>query len=236
MKCFIGKQFRHLRSHFCLHNDLHGNYAHNDTAIRPSSFPCSTFSSALDCGDSSLFPSLSLAQCHEQVSPSNPCRRRMSLRRNHLYTNGPEVQGAFGVDSLPLTTVAHIISCLGDDVASLARLCRTSRVLYYMTLPQLWKRVVLRSHSSIHYRDDVPEGFGSASPFSMGLNALVTRNVSSLVRSLVLEGDYRSSDLEEYSRAGRVSESTMILNIAVRAAVDQCLHLEDFRSACCQES
>ncbi|KAK5392795.1 hypothetical protein LTR20_006846 [Exophiala xenobiotica] len=98
-----------------------------------------------------------------------------------------------------------------------------------MTLPQLWKRVVLRSHSTIHYRGDVPEGFGSASPFSMGLNALVTRNVSSLVRSLVLEGDYRSADLEEYSRAGRVSESTMILNIAVRAAVDQCLHLEDFR-------
>ncbi|KAJ9634482.1 hypothetical protein H2204_006307 [Knufia peltigerae] len=153
----------------------------------------------------------------------------MSLRGNHLYTNGPEVQGAFGVDSLPLTTVAHIISYLDDDAPSLARLCRTSRVLYYMTLPQLWKRVVLKSHSTVHYRDDVPEGLGSASPFSMGLNALVTRNVAALVYSLVLEGDYKSLDLEEYSRAGRVSESTMILNIAIRAAISQCVQLEKFR-------
>jgi hypothetical protein len=153
----------------------------------------------------------------------------MPYRANHLYTNGPEVQGAFGVDSLPLTTVAHIISYLEDDAVSLSRLCRTSRVLYYMTLPLLWRRVVLKSYTSVHYRDDMPEGFGSASPFSMGLNALVTRNVSSLVRSLTLEGDFRSSDLEEYARAGRVSESNMILSIAVRAAIDQCTHLESFR-------
>ncbi|KIW21592.1 hypothetical protein PV08_02172 [Exophiala spinifera] len=153
----------------------------------------------------------------------------MSFRGRHLYTNGPEVQGAFGVDSLPLTTVAHIISYLEDDATSLARLCRTSRVLYYMTLPQLWKHVVLRSHCAVHYRDDVPEGLGSASPFSMGLNALVTRNVAALVSSLVLEGDYKSLDLEEYSRAGRVSESTMILNIAIRAAINQCIQLEKFR-------
>jgi len=89
--------------------------------------------------------------------------------------------------------------------------------------------VDLKAHSTIHYRDDVPEGFGSASPFSMGLNALVTRNVSGLVRSLCLEGEFRVSDLEEYSKAGRVSESSMILNIAVRAAVDQCSNLESFR-------
>lgn len=90
---------------------------------------------------------------------------------------------------------------------------------------------MLKSHSTVHYRDDVPEGLGSASPFSMGLNALVTRNVAALVYSLVLEGDYKSLDLEEYSRAGRVSESTMILNIAIRAAISQCVQLEKFRSA-----
>lgn len=153
----------------------------------------------------------------------------MTLAANHLYSNGPEIQGAFGVDALPLTTVAHIISFLDDDVGSLARLCRTSKVLYYMTLPHLWKRVALKSHSTVHYRDNMPEGLGSASPFSMGLNALVTRHVSSLVRSLVLEGDCKVADLEEYARASRISESTMILNIAVRAAVDQCLHLESFK-------
>ncbi|OQU99937.1 hypothetical protein CLAIMM_05505 [Cladophialophora immunda] len=153
----------------------------------------------------------------------------MTLRANHLYCNGPEVQGAFGVDTLPLTTVAHIISYLDDDVASLARLCRTSRVLWYMTLPHLWKNVTLKSYSTIRYKDEVPEGFGSASPFSMGLNALVTRNVSGLVRSLTLDGEYSASDLHEYSRAGRVSESIMVLNIALRAAIDQCTHLERFR-------
>lgn len=63
----------------------------------------------------------------------------------------------------------------------------------------------------------------------MGLNALVTRNVSNLVRSLSLEGEFNASDLYEYARAGRVSESVMILNIAVRAAIDQCSHLETFR-------
>ena len=98
-----------------------------------------------------------------------------------------------------------------------------------MTLPHLWKSVDLKSYSTIRYKDDVPEGFGSASPFSMGLNALVTRNVSTLVRSLCLDGDFGTPDVQEYSRVGRVSESTMILNIAVRAAVDQCIHLEKFR-------
>jgi hypothetical protein len=153
----------------------------------------------------------------------------MTFRASHLYRNGPEVEGAFGVNSIPLTVVAHIISYLEDDVASLARLCRTSRVLWYMTLPHLWKNVTLKSYSTIRYKDDVPEGFGSASPFSMGLNALVTRNVSSLVRSLSLEGEFSAADLNEHARAGRVSESTMILNIAVRAVLDQCVHLEKFR-------
>ncbi|KAJ9604200.1 hypothetical protein H2200_011034 [Cladophialophora chaetospira] len=153
----------------------------------------------------------------------------MTFRASHLYRNGPEVEGAFGVTSIPLTVVAHIISFLDDDVASLARLCRTSRVLWYMTLPHLWKTVTLKSYNTIRYKDDVPEGFGSASPFSMGLNALVTRNVSSLVRSLSLEGEFSAVDLNEHARAGRVSETIMILNIAVRAVLDQCTHLEKFR-------
>ena len=102
-----------------------------------------------------------------------------------------------------------------------------------MTLPQLWSRVTLRSHSSVRYKqkDDtnLPEGFGSASPFSMGLNALVTHNVSALVKNLALEGDWTARDLQECSRVGRVSEQSMILNIAVRAAIDKCTTLESFR-------
>ena len=89
---------------------------------------------------------------------------------------------------------------------------------------------MLRSYNSIRFKDDVPEGFGSASPFSMGLNALVTRSVAALVRSLTLEGDFGGSDLNEFSKAGRVSEYGMVLNIAVCAAIDRCSRLEKFRS------
>ncbi|KAK5045536.1 hypothetical protein LTR84_009154 [Exophiala bonariae] len=153
----------------------------------------------------------------------------MTFRGSHLYVNGPEIQGVFGVTSLPLTTVAQIISYLDGDVASLARLCRTSRSLYYMTVPHLWRSVTLTSYTSIRYKDDVPEGFGSASPFSMGLNALVTRNVSNLVRSLRLMGDFGGSDQQENSKAGRISEYGMILNIAVSAALEKCTQVEDFR-------
>lgn len=118
---------------------------------------------------------------------------------------------------------------LDGDVTSLSRLCRTSRSLYYMTVPYLWRSVVLTSYASIRYKDDIPEGFGGASPFSMGLNALVTRNVSNLVRSLDLMGDFGGPDQHENSKAGRISEYGMILNIAVSAALDKCTQLEKFR-------
>ena len=102
-----------------------------------------------------------------------------------------------------------------------------------MTLPHLWYSVSLRSYCSVRYKqkDDttLPEGFGSASPFGMGLNALVTHNVSALVRNLVLEGDRTAQDLKECSRVGRISEQSMILNIAVRAAIDKCTGLESFK-------
>jgi len=98
-----------------------------------------------------------------------------------------------------------------------------------MTVPYLWRSVVLTSYASIRYKDDIPEGFGGASPFSMGLNALVTRNVSNLVRSLDLMGDFGGPDQHENSKAGRISEYGMILNIAVSAALDKCTQLEKFR-------
>ncbi|KAJ4505143.1 hypothetical protein HRR83_009343 [Exophiala dermatitidis] len=153
----------------------------------------------------------------------------MTPRANHLYSNGPDIQRAFGVDSLPLTIVAHIISYLEDDIASLARLCRTSRVLLYMTLPHLWKNVRLKSYRTIRYKDDLPEGFGGASPFAMGLNTLLNRNVSRLVHSLSLEGEFGVGDVDEYAKAGRVPEGAMILNIAIRAALEQCTQLRSLR-------
>ncbi|PKX97629.1 uncharacterized protein P174DRAFT_439392 [Aspergillus novofumigatus IBT 16806] len=97
-----------------------------------------------------------------------------------------------------------------------------------MALPQLYKHITLTSYDKIRYRGDEPEGIGSASPFSMGLNAVITRPYASLVRSLTLRGDWREDELEEHARVGRVPDSSMMLNIAVRAAVDRMTELESF--------
>ncbi|KAE8349752.1 hypothetical protein BDV28DRAFT_140533 [Aspergillus coremiiformis] len=128
---------------------------------------------------------------------------------------------------LPLNLIAFIISHL-DDPGDLARLCRTCRVLNYMTLPQLYKSITLTSYDRIRYRGDQPEGMGSASPFSMGLNAIITRPYASLVRSLTLRGSWRESELDEHARIGRVPDSSMMLNIVVRAAIDKMAELESF--------
>lgn len=69
---------------------------------------------------------------------------------------------------------------------------------------------------------------GSASPFSNGLNAVITRPYATLVRSLTLRGEWRELELEEHARVGRVPDSSMMLNIAVRAAIDRMTELESF--------
>lgn len=115
-------------------------------------------------------------------------------------------------------------------MGDLARCCQASRVLNFMALPQLYKNITLYSYNTIRYKDDRAEGLGSSSPFAMGLNALVTRDVAGLVRSLTLQGNWKEHDLEEFSSAGRVPDDAMMLNIAVRAAVDRCKGLESFKS------
>lgn len=115
-----------------------------------------------------------------------------------------------------------------DDPGDLARICRTCRVLNYMSLPQLYKDLTLTSYGRIRYRGEEPEGMGSASPFSNGLNAVITRPYAGLVRSLTLRGEWREHELEEHARVGRVPDSSMMLNIAVRAAVDRMTDLQSF--------
>lgn len=97
-----------------------------------------------------------------------------------------------------------------------------------MALPQLYRSLTLTSYDKIRYRDEQPEGSGSASPFTMGLNAVITRPYASLVRSVTLRGDWKDSELEEHAQVGRVPDSSMLLNIAVRAAVDRMTNLESF--------
>ncbi|KAI9878215.1 MAG: hypothetical protein M1830_001559 [Pleopsidium flavum] len=132
------------------------------------------------------------------------------------------------VVALPLNLIALIVSYL-DDVADLARVCRTCRVLHYMTLPQLYTRVTLHSYARIRYgSDERPEGCGGASPLAMGLNGLISRNITGLVRSFSLSGEWKEYDLEEFAKVGRVSDNSMMLSMVVRAAVEKMEKLESF--------
>ncbi|CAI7593393.1 unnamed protein product [Penicillium glandicola] len=128
---------------------------------------------------------------------------------------------------LPLNLIAEIVSHV-HDTGDLARLCRACRVLNYMALPQLYRSLTLTSYDKIRYRGEQPEGIGSASPFTMGLNAIITRSYATLVRSITLRGEWKEHELEEHARVGRVPDASMLLNIAARAAVDRMTNLESF--------
>ncbi|MCJ1479381.1 hypothetical protein MMC13_008066 [Lambiella insularis] len=131
--------------------------------------------------------------------------------------------------ALPLNLLSMIIAYL-DDPADLARACRTSRILHYMCLPTLYANVSLHSYDYIRYSDvdNRPEGSGGASPFSMGLNALVTRNVAGYVKKFRVWGKWKEHDLEECAKVGRVPDSSMMLSLLVRAAIDRMPALEAF--------
>ncbi|KAI4258619.1 MAG: hypothetical protein LQ352_001154 [Teloschistes flavicans] len=113
--------------------------------------------------------------------------------------------------------------------ADLARTCRTCRVFHYMTLPQLYTNVALRSYDSIRYsqEDGRPEGCGMGSPFVMGLNGLVLRNVAGYVKRLKFVGECKEYDSEECYRKGRVPDSTMMLNTLVTVAIERCTALRE---------
>lgn len=130
---------------------------------------------------------------------------------------------------LPLNLIALIISYL-DRPADLARTCRTCRVFHYIGLPQLYSNVSLRSYDYIRYsgRDGRPDGCGMASPFSMGLNGLVSRNVAGYVKNFEVCGEWKEHALEEHAKVGRVPDETMMLSSLVRAAVEKMAVLDSF--------
>ena len=69
------------------------------------------------------------------------------------------------------------------------------------------------------------------SPFIMGLNGLVLRNVSGYVKKLKIVGQWREHDLEEFSKRGRVPDSSMMLNTLVRVAIERSTNLRDLSYA-----
>jgi hypothetical protein len=127
---------------------------------------------------------------------------------------------------LPLHLIQLILTHL-DNVGDLARITRTSRLFYYMTLPRLYEQVTLRSHAEIRYIDGRPEGFGGGSPFSSGLHTLVSRNFTDYVQLFRVTGEWREHDVDDYKQ-GRVPDNSMVLQIAMRAALDKMRNLEAF--------
>ncbi|KAJ5558777.1 hypothetical protein N7461_002749 [Penicillium sp. DV-2018c] len=150
-----------------------------------------------------------------------------TINRNMFGADISERPGGAQLMALPLNLIAEIVAHV-DDTGDLARLCRTCRVLNYMALPQLYRSLTLTSYDKIRYRGEQPEGIGSASPFTMGLNAVITRSYATLVRSMTLRGEWKAMELEEYARVGRVPDSSMLLNITARAAIDRMTNLESF--------
>jgi hypothetical protein len=97
--------------------------------------------------------------------------------------------------------------------------------MYYMTLPVLYERVTLRSYPETRYVDGRPEGYGSGSPFVMGLTGLASGNSGALVKEFTVTGAWSEPGIDEYSR-GKIPDSTILLGIALRAAMDRMTHLK----------
>lgn len=118
-----------------------------------------------------------------------------------------------------------------NSPGDLARTCRTCRVLHYMTLPQLYNDVALHSYDFIRYSQEHgrPEGCGMASPFTMALNGLVSRNIAGNVKSFRLYGDWKDYGVEECAKAGRVPDNDMMLGALIRVAVEKMTSLRYFR-------
>lgn len=102
-----------------------------------------------------------------------------------------------------------------------------------MTLPQLYATVSLRSYDYIRYsrQSGRPDGCGMASPFSMGLNGLATRNVAGYVKRFRVYGQWKEYDVDECAKVGRVPDGSMLLNGLVRVAVEKMGVLDSFRYA-----
>jgi len=136
--------------------------------------------------------------------------------------------GPSAARSLPLPILLLIVAQL-DDIATLASVTRASRLLYYLTIPRLYEQVTLKAYRSIRYINDRPEGFGGGSPFAMALEGLISspNNVGQYVKALRLRGEWRETDTEHFDR-GRVPDNTMMLNVAVKAAIMRAEGMREF--------
>ncbi|KAM3422947.1 hypothetical protein BST61_g430 [Cercospora zeina] len=173
---------------------------------------------------------------HRNSVPARTCKEMPSLKqmpRLMAYTSPAtstiplnEDGGRRAASALPLNLIAQIMSYL-DNVGDLARIARTSRLMYYMCLPQLYQRVSLHSYGEMRYVNGRPEGFGAASPLLMALNGLCTKGHATLVEELTLWGKWQEWGVDDFAK-GRVPDNSMMLNIILRAATDKMIKLKSF--------
>lgn len=63
----------------------------------------------------------------------------------------------------------------------------------------------------------------------MGLNGLVSRDISGYVRNFEVCGEWKEHQLQEYAQVGRVPDESMMMNILVRVAAEKMAVLDSFR-------
>jgi hypothetical protein len=148
----------------------------------------------------------------------------LSAQYTSPVSNGPDATQAQKCSSpvtLPLNLILLIISYL-DEIGDIARATRTCRLLYYMTLPQLYESVNLSTTARPRngpLNEVTRHGIGS--PFMMALNGLISNPHAALVKQFRLRGKWQESNATngnwESNSDGRVSDSTMMLNIITRS-------------------
>lgn len=159
---------------------------------------------------------------HEQMSapsiPKKSSRQSLALSNNSASrtpfdavpnvlpftslapNNAPDTNGGpVTATTLPLNLIALIVSFL-DDVGDLARVTRTSRLLYYMTLPQLYRQVHLHSYADIKYVNGKPSGFGGGSPFLAALSGLAIKGHAALVHDFRVYGEWKEVGVEDFAK------------------------------------
>ena len=67
-----------------------------------------------------------------------------------------------------------------------------------------------------------------ASPFTMGLNGLVSRNVAGYVKRFEICGEWKEHEPQELAKVGRVPDESMMMNSLVRVAVERMDVLDSF--------
>jgi hypothetical protein len=109
-----------------------------------------------------------------------------------------------------------------NDISDLSRLCRTSKVLNYMALPQLYEEITLTRDLFSN------EKLITTSSFLTALNTLTSGNVGPLVKNLVLQDDTRQYNIWRHWDPECVLDYPALRKLPVGAAVERCTNLQSY--------